>query len=246
AEDVFSDTWGLEEREKKAVYLATRGLESLKGAPLMNGYEDGAFRPRNSMTRAEAAGFTSKLRRVSPKNLEPPYSPPWKPAGAIASPPPVKDEKLRPWQETAQPKPGKPRKRPYWLVALSTAKEQSAHDFAATLSEEGLEPTIVEEKTHGSTFYHVLFGVYSTIIEAEAERRRLEVSGYQVCLSGPPEEESFLLPSLPPQGERKKPEKEKGVEEIPLYNTPPIPDNLDTTGFNSPTTEHERYMIITR
>lgn len=239
-DDAFPDTWGLEEKEKKAVYLATRGLDNLKGAALMNGYGDGAFRPLQAMTRAEAAGFTAKLRKISPSDLEPPYSPPLI-AGKTVS---VSLLPALPDKPPRKPRP--PHKQPYWLVALTTSTEHNAIDFAATLSDEGLAPTIVEEKTAGGTLYHVLFGMYSSVVEAEAERRRLEVSGYQVYLSGPPEMETFALPSAPPAQAKKQPAEEKCVIEIPLYNTPPIPDNLDTTGYKAPKTKHDRYKLITK
>ncbi|MEW5946005.1 MAG: S-layer homology domain-containing protein [bacterium] len=240
---IFSDVWSLGERQKRLVYLASRGMKPLGGVPFMAGYDDGTFRPAGPLTRAEAATLIVKLRGLGPGDFEPPFAPP---SGIRATleyaPKPVTPKE----GIEAKQKPAPPETL-FWLIALSTLSVDGARDFARRLLDEGRAPVIVKEIAGTAPMYHIVVGMYRTHAEAEAAKASLEAGGYQIYLRAPSAGGAApLTTTVPPEPGAKK-ERKRGVNgEVSLDNPPPVPDNLDTTTYKTQETEHSRYKLITK
>lgn len=252
-EDVFSDTWGLEKQEKKAVYLASRGLDGLRGRALMTGFGDGLFRPQKVITRGEAAAFVSRLRKVAAADLKPPYKPETVP-DALATTPPIQipgtdgAPLIAGTSGIVKPPKQQPRgAKPYRLVALTTPLRERAVEFADILTSEGRTPVIIEENLNKEKLWHVLFGMYSTIVEAEAQRRSLETAGYEVYLSGAQDASPTPLPSSD-KTRAKRPADSNTVIEVKMKTDvpPPVADNLSATLFAAPESKSEKYQLIVK
>ncbi|HOO55638.1 MAG TPA: S-layer homology domain-containing protein [bacterium] len=76
--DFYTDALNLPAEDQSIIYLASRGMRSLEGYPLMGGYPDNSFKPEKEMTNAETAALIDRYRKLNPSDMEAPYNEPRK------------------------------------------------------------------------------------------------------------------------------------------------------------------------
>lgn len=175
-EMLFSDVWQLDAADQSVVFLASRGMGSLGGQPLMSGFGDGKFQPAKEMTNAEGAALVDRYRKLSVNDFEPPYR--VAAAPEIRKPDRTATSQKKP--ETSEaglvplPLPGETPEEPasrgrvkYLAVAGSFMDETNAKRAVELLKENGQEPDFIVEKIGVIEVYHVVMAKFDNRGDAE-------------------------------------------------------------------------------
>ncbi|MEW6202244.1 MAG: S-layer homology domain-containing protein [bacterium] len=239
-EEMFKDTGKLLDEDKKVIFLGTRGLPTLDGYALINGYGDGTFRPSNTLTRAEAVALISKCRKVKSADFEPPFMPPKVytlpaiPSAKIAAEPTAKKTAAPPKEEGR-----------FFLVVLSSLSYDEAIETARKLKSKGLSPAVVHEKTEPAPVFYVVLGVFTRLTHAKTEKARLESQGYTTSIWSP-STEGIPVSAVQPKLTEPKPKTipTKALEiEITMPAIPPAPVSPDAKSLQ-PETAPSQYILI--
>jgi hypothetical protein len=175
--DLFTDISPIAEEEQSIVFLASRGMRSLAGRPLMDGYPDHTFRPQREMTNAELAALIARFRQLKPDDFEPPYLAPVRPepiaptttqnvppvkvppTGQLISELPVTHGKTTVTQPVPQP-------ISYYIVSGTYLDKANADNEVKRLMELGYKPLVIIENMDGILMYHTAVSEYTSLSAA--------------------------------------------------------------------------------
>ena len=182
---LFKDIWQLPEEDQAAVFLASRGMDSLGGYALMNGYPDNTFRPEGQVTGAEAAALIDRFRDLKQADFEPPYQVAIKPqtfkTEIIASVPPP--------PTAAGPKKGMqpvsvsqlisdiqvPSRDAKFIITIgSYASSENADNAVGILTNNGYTPQVYAERLGTIVAHHIVVGRYDSEAAARAALMKMK------------------------------------------------------------------------
>jgi len=174
----FYDVGDLPYDEQSMIFVASRGLRSLEGKPLMGGYPDLTFKPNKEMTNGETAALIDRFRSLSPADFEPPYEPPLSPEITQPKPPSALISKIPSNSQTTSPD-GKMIPPPIVQPDISTGRK------TGSTSASGKKPTSLSSHIASlppdikqSPSYFVISGSFLTKESALGEISRLRTLKY--------------------------------------------------------------------
>lgn len=187
---LFTDIWHLSQPDQAMIFLASRGMRSMEGRPLMGGYPDNAFRPDRNISNAEVAALIERYTRLQASDFDPPYLPAdIAPIPTGFKPVIVSDKVIIPSsraktdvivssssaQQTTGSKTGSQR---FYVVSGSFLTQIAADAEMARLRELKYNPAIVIEKTGVLEIRHTAVSSHNTRGAAENFSRNADTNHY--------------------------------------------------------------------
>lgn len=230
---LFTDISHLGEEDQAVVFLASRGMRSLGGRPLMDGYPDHTFRPQKELTNAEIAVLIDRFRALVSSDFEPPYLPPAHPEPA---PYPEYQESVLITQVPragTEPVSRRPAPTSYYLISGSFMDKENALQEIERLRKLGYNPIIVVENMDRTIIHHTAVKGFSSLAEAQAALASAGqelfnpriISFYKTGAASPAAPQTTVKrPVTPPQQSQTRPSNTEG--ELPLSGESSMPRNL--------------------
>ncbi len=193
--NLFTDVRTLPDDDQATIFVASRGMASLNGKPLMAGYPDRTFKPSKEMTYAETAALIDRFRMLAPSDFEPPYNAPVIPEPLA---PVAKPQQLQPSSLISNlPAPQRPippqglishvSKLPsssktgpsYFLVSGSFLDKLNALKEISRLRELKFNPFIVIENMDGMNLFHTAVSAHSSREQARLAELNINPDYFQ-------------------------------------------------------------------